>query len=84
MTFSNQKGYTNMENRTAPHPTQHYLIRVREVCQRTGLSKSSIYDLMSQGSFPHTVRLGGRSVAFVESGIDEWIAERIAARNVAV
>ncbi|WP_423841882.1 helix-turn-helix transcriptional regulator [Aeromonas veronii] len=27
-------------------------------------------------------QLGGRSVAFVESEIDTWIAERIAARHV--
>lgn len=57
--------------------------RMREVCRRTGLSKSSIYDMMAQGRFPQTVRLGGRSVAFVEAEIDEWIAARIAARNVA-
>lgn len=56
------------------------LIRIREAIQRTGLSKSSIYDLMAQGRFPQTVRLGGRSVAFVESEIDSWIAERIAVR----
>lgn len=65
--------------------SQHYqrLIRIREAIQKTGLSKSSIYDLMAQGRFPQTVRLGGRSVAFVESEVDAWIAERIAARCVA-
>lgn len=65
--------------------SQHHqrLIRIREAIQKTGLSKSSIYDLMAQGRFPQTVRLGGRSVAFVESEVDAWIAERIAARCVA-
>lgn len=58
-------------------------IRMREVTQKTGLSKSSIYDLMAQGLFPKTVNLGGRSVAFVEAEIDAWMAARIAARNVA-
>nr|WP_279466465.1 AlpA family phage regulatory protein [Aeromonas veronii] len=39
-------------------------IRVREAINKTGLSKSSIYDMMAQGQFPKTVRLGsGRSVA---------------------
>lgn len=65
------------------NPSQINLARMREVCRRTGLSKSSIYDLMAQGRFPKTVRLGGRSVAFVETEIDEWIAARIAARNAA-
>ncbi|MGU5651613.1 helix-turn-helix transcriptional regulator [Aeromonas hydrophila] len=35
------------------------------------------YDL-----FPKTVRLGARSVAFIESEIDAWMVERIATRNV--
>ena len=33
--------------------------------------------------FPQTVRLSRRSVAFIEAEIDAWMAERIAARNVA-
>ncbi|EHK8947637.1 AlpA family transcriptional regulator [Escherichia coli] len=53
---------------------------MREVIQRTGLSKSSIYDLMDKCLFPKTVRLGGRSVAFVESEIDEWMNSRVASR----
>lgn len=57
-------------------------IRIREAIKKTGLSKSSIYDLMAQGHFPKTIRLGGRSVAFVEAEVDTWMVERIAARNV--
>ncbi len=37
-------------------PTTRF-IRVREVIKKTGLSKSSVYDLMAQGLFPQTVRL---------------------------
>ncbi len=71
-----------MEQHTIPSnlPTMRF-IRVREAIQKTGLSKSSIYDLMAQGQFPQTVRLGGRSVAFVEGEVDTWMAERIAARH---
>ncbi len=57
-------------------------IRVREAIAKTGLSKSSIYDLMAQGRFPQTIRLGGRTVAFVEAEINAWMAERVAARNL--
>ncbi|WP_447780344.1 helix-turn-helix transcriptional regulator [Aeromonas veronii] len=72
-----------MEQHTIPNnpPTMRF-IRVREAIQKTGLSKSSIYDLMAQGQFPQTVRLGGRSVAFVEGEVDAWMVERIAARHV--
>ncbi len=66
--------------------TSHRFMRTREVCEKTGLSKSSIYEMMAQGSFPQTVRLSeaGRSVAFVESEIEDWMVSRVSARNVAV
>ncbi|MFM1641210.1 MULTISPECIES: helix-turn-helix transcriptional regulator [Aeromonas] len=73
-----------MEAHTPPTPVQFRLIRMKEVIQKTGLSKSSIYDLIARDQLPRPVRLspvGGRSVAFVESEIDSWIAERIAARH---
>ncbi|WP_139750796.1 helix-turn-helix transcriptional regulator [Aeromonas media] len=73
-----------MEAQTPPTPPQFRLIRMKEVIQKTGLSKSSIYDLIARDQLPRPVRLsptGGRSVAFVESEIDTWIAERIAARH---
>jgi prophage regulatory protein len=36
---------------------------------------------MAQDLFPKTVRLGARSVAFIESEIDAWMVERITTRN---
>jgi prophage regulatory protein len=36
-------------------------IRIREAIKKTGLSKSSIYDLMAQGHFPKTIRLNSCS-----------------------
>jgi prophage regulatory protein len=65
-----------------PTPNQTLrFIRVGEAVKKTGLSKSSIYDLMAQDLFPKTVRLGARSVAFIESEIDAWMVERITTRN---
>ena len=54
------------------------LIRLTEVQRRTGYSKAWIYRLMGQGKFPASVKIGSRAIAFVESGIDEWINQRIA------
>ncbi|WP_323897580.1 helix-turn-helix transcriptional regulator [Aeromonas allosaccharophila] len=54
-------------------------IRMKETCHKTGLSKSSIYDLMNAGAFPKTIKLGGRSVAFVEAEVNAWMAERLTA-----
>ena len=54
-------------------------IRMKETCHKTGLSKSSIYDLMNAGTFPKTIKLGGRSVAFVEAEVNAWMEERLTA-----
>ncbi|MEN3813648.1 AlpA family phage regulatory protein, partial [Chromobacterium piscinae] len=45
------------------------------------LSRSSVYDAIKRGSFPAPVSLGGKSVAWLSSEIDVWMAGRIAARH---
>ena len=53
-------------------------IRLSEVQRRTGYSKAWLYRLISQKKFPASVKIGSRSIAFIESEIDEWINQRIA------
>jgi len=57
------------------------IIRLPEVIARTGLRKSFIYSEISQGNFPKSVKLSRRAVGWVESEIDEWIAQRIKQRT---
>ena len=60
------------------------ILRLPAVKTRTGLSRSTIYLRVSQGTFPRPVHLGGRAVGWVEEEIQSWLAERIAAsRKVA-
>ncbi len=59
------------------------LIRLPEVQRRTGYSKAWIYKLISDGEFPKQVKIGPRSIAFIESEIDNWIAQRIAGSRAA-
>ncbi|PHM63350.1 helix-turn-helix transcriptional regulator [Xenorhabdus ishibashii] len=59
------------------------LIRLPEVQRRTSYSKAWIYKLISDGEFPQQVKIGPRSVAFIESEIDDWIAQRIAESRAA-
>jgi prophage regulatory protein len=54
------------------------LIRLSEVQRRTGYSKAWLYRLMSEQRFPAAIKIGSRSIAFIESEIDEWIKQRIA------
>lgn len=59
------------------------LLRRKEVEDRVGLSRSTIYEMMSKGQFPKPVKLGLRAVRWREEDVDAWIAARIAERNAA-
>ena len=65
--FATQSGAT-------PSPR---LIRLREVLHRTGMSRSTVYRRMELEQFPKPYPLGGRIVAWAESEIDQWIAEKL-------
>ncbi len=51
------------------------ILRLPVVKSRTGLSRSTIYLRISQGSFPRPIHLGERAVGWLESAIEEWIGE---------
>ena len=59
------------------------LLRLRAVLEKTGETITAVYSGMREGTFPKTVPLGTRRVAWVEEEIDEWIEARIAARGAA-
>jgi len=52
-------------------------IRMKEVMQMTGLSKSSIYVQRNSGDFPSQIQLGARSVAWVRSDVEAWISDKV-------
>jgi prophage regulatory protein len=66
------------DDRSHPRTT---LIRLDRVKARTCLSRSTIYAYMRDGRFPQPVTISERCVAWVETEIEAWIAERIAARR---
>ncbi len=53
------------------------IIRLREVLDRTGLSRSMAYALIEKEQFPRPVSLGARAVGWLSSQIDAWITSRI-------
>ena len=60
---------------------QRRVLRIKEVCERTGLSRSGIYDRLNPESkyyapdFPKRFKLGVHSVGWDSTEIDRWIAE---------
>ena len=57
------------------------LIRLREVMSRTELGRTSIYNFMNAGTFPKSVQLGERAVAWVDEDIDAWVIDKIKQRD---
>jgi len=58
------------------------LIRLPDLMQRTALSRSEIYRrVRNDPSFPKPTTLGTRCVAWVDSEVDAYIRDHIAARD---
>jgi prophage regulatory protein len=55
----------------------HRILRFRAVKATVGLSHSTIYLRIAEGTFPKPVSLGGRAVGWLQAEIDDWIKQRI-------
>ncbi len=55
------------------------IIRLPQVKQRTGLSRSNIYALIKAGQFKAPISLGARAVGWLESDVSEFIETRVKA-----
>jgi len=66
----------------ASSPQQLQLfIRLPAVLQKVGMSKSFVYDLISQDKFPKPVKVSPRISCWVAAEVDQWVQERIDARD---
>ncbi len=53
------------------------ILRLPEVIERTGLSRSSIYSFIQKNTFPKQISLGEKAVGWLEADIDLWIEHKI-------
>ena len=57
-----------------PQPLQlGALVRLSDVCKLVGLSRSSIYSRVGEGSFPAPVKLSDHCVRWRREDLEEWI-----------
>ncbi|MBU1426894.1 MAG: AlpA family phage regulatory protein [Gammaproteobacteria bacterium] len=66
-----------MVNEKQTTPQQFY--RLPHLRQRLGVSGSSIWSWVKQGTFPKPIRLSANCTAWCAADVDRWAAERIAA-----
>lgn len=57
------------------------ILRLPHVIHKIRMSKSWIYDQISDGNFPDQVPLGAHGVGWLESEIDAWLEERAKKRQ---
>ena len=54
----------------------HRILRLPEVLQKVGLSRSSIYRMINNEEFPAPLRLSSNAIGWFESDVNEWIKSR--------
>lgn len=57
------------------------LIRLREVLNKTGLSKATLYRLIAAGEFPASIQISSRTVGWEESLVDEFLMRKVSQSN---
>ena len=61
-------------------PEPDRIIRLKTVINRSGLSRSTVYRKISEGTFPPKVKLSLNGVGWRESELNRWIANPAAYR----
>jgi prophage regulatory protein len=62
--------------------TRQHLLRNTATRAKAGFpSSSSLYGAMERDGFPRPIKIGSRSVAWIEEEVDAWIEARRAQRD---
>lgn len=56
------------------------IVRLNTVLARTGLSRSTIYRKIAEGTFPAQLRISVNGAGWRESDINRWVANPVAWR----
>ncbi len=62
----------------APSPDR--IVRIKTVLHRTGLSRSTLYRKIGEGTFPRQVQISINGAGWRESEIDRWVESPVAYR----
>lgn len=59
------------------------IVRLKTVLARTGLSRSTLYRKIGEGTFPRQVSISAHGAGWHESAINRWIADPAGFRSEA-
>lgn len=51
------------------------IVRLKTVLARTGLSRSTLYRKIGEGTFPRQVQISVHGAGWRESAVNQWIAD---------
>ncbi|AXA33172.1 helix-turn-helix transcriptional regulator [Francisella adeliensis] len=57
------------------------ILRLPQVIEKTGTSKTTIYRWINANQFPRPINLTHASVGWLEADINDWIQSKIEARG---
>ena len=57
------------------------IVRINEACERLGVSRSTLYDMIKRGELRRPVKIGLRAAGLPDNEIEALIASRLAARD---
>ena len=57
------------------------ILSLPQVCARTGLCRSMIYQLEAEHQFPRRIKIGVRAVGWIEEEVREWLTQRVEHRR---
>lgn len=57
------------------------ILRRPSVLERVQLCRSTMYAMIAAGEFPKPIKLGPRSVGWIEEEIDAWVDDKIEERD---
>lgn len=58
------------------------IVRLKTVLSRTGMSRSTIYRKITEGTFPPQIRISIHGTGWRESDINRWVADPVGWRAV--
>ena len=50
------------------------ILNIKKVCDKTGLSRATIYRMVERREFPPPIQISRRRIGWLESEVDEWIS----------
>ncbi len=63
--------------------SSHYsrFIRMSDLKQKVGLSRSKIYRLIQQREFPGPIKIGSKVSVWIDTEVEEWMSRQMPTRQ---